>query len=154
MSIYQTRRTFKSLIYAFILCLSFPSKPAQSVATLPAFNYSVKDIKCLALNIYHEARGESVLGQLAVAQVTINRTRDPRWPNTICEVVYQRAQFSWTLFPQKSVKAPEHIAMIALFSNHVLKNFRATHYHNYTVNPKWNKKMKYRVIIGNHIFYV
>ena len=50
----------------------------------------------MALNIYHEARGEVTEGQIAVAQVTVNRAKDKRWPDTICGVVYQSKQFSWT----------------------------------------------------------
>lgn len=52
---------------------------------------------CLAKNIYHEARGESMLGQQAVALTTINRANDKRWPATYCGVIYQAYQFSWTL---------------------------------------------------------
>ena len=52
---------------------------------------------CLTLNVYHEARGEPFLGQVAVAEVTLNRVDDLRWPDTVCEVVYQPYQFSWTL---------------------------------------------------------
>jgi N-acetylmuramoyl-L-alanine amidase len=59
-----------------------------------------KERHCLAQNIYFEARGESEIGQRAVAWVTLNRVADSRWPNTICGVVWQRvggvAQFSWT----------------------------------------------------------
>lgn len=66
------------------------------------------EVYCLATNIYHEARGEPLEGQIAVASVTINRVHDHRWPDTICEVVFQaqrdpetreprlhRCQFSW-----------------------------------------------------------
>jgi spore germination cell wall hydrolase CwlJ-like protein len=57
----------------------------------------IKDqIKCLGLNIYHEARSSSLDDQKAVALVTINRAKSNVWPNTICEVVYQNKQFSWT----------------------------------------------------------
>lgn len=55
-----------------------------------------EEIGCLALNIYHEARGESVLGQIAVAQVVMNRVDNSYWPDTVCDVVYQPHQFSWT----------------------------------------------------------
>jgi len=48
-----------------------------------------KDAECLAENIYHEARGESTLGKIAVGLVTINRVRDARWPSNICSVVYE-----------------------------------------------------------------
>lgn len=53
-------------------------------------------IECLARNIYFESRGEPIDGQYAVAFVTLNRVEDPRWPDTICDVVYQENQFSWT----------------------------------------------------------
>ncbi|MEK6749264.1 MAG: cell wall hydrolase [Pseudomonadota bacterium] len=55
-----------------------------------------KEINCLAKNIYHEARGEPDVGQLAVALVTMNRVYSGRYPNTVCEVVWQAGQFSWT----------------------------------------------------------
>ncbi len=54
------------------------------------------DLHCLALNIYHEARGEPHEGQLAVAYVTMNRMVSHRYPNSVCGVVWQRKQFSWT----------------------------------------------------------
>lgn len=56
-----------------------------------------QELDCLALNIYHEARGESRLGQVAVAYVTMNRVDHTYWPDTVCEVVYQDSQFSWTI---------------------------------------------------------
>ena len=55
-----------------------------------------KQHECLAMNIYHEARGERMEGQIAVAQVTLNRAAHEEWPSTICDVVYQPKQFSWT----------------------------------------------------------
>ena len=53
-------------------------------------------LECMALNIYHEARGEEPLGQVAVAQVVMNRVQHDWFPDTICDVVYQGSQFSWT----------------------------------------------------------
>ena len=50
----------------------------------------------MALNIYHEARGESIEGQYAIAHVTLNRVASTKWPDSICDVVYQPYQFSWT----------------------------------------------------------
>ncbi|MDH5377321.1 MAG: cell wall hydrolase [Gammaproteobacteria bacterium] len=57
---------------------------------------SERDLKCLALNVYHEARGEPLEGQLAVAMVTMNRVYSKSYPDTVCGVVWQRRQFSWT----------------------------------------------------------
>ena len=59
------------------------------------------ELECLAKNIYFEARGEPVEGQFAIAYVTLNRVDDERWPDSICDVVYQRSQFSWTRHNQR-----------------------------------------------------
>lgn len=55
-----------------------------------------KELQCLSQNVYFEARGEPADGQLAVALVTMHRVKSRRYPNTICDVVWQRRQFSWT----------------------------------------------------------
>lgn len=125
---------------------------AQAVpATLP-WKISKSELKCLAENIYHEARGESTLGKLAVAKVTINRTLNSKFPATICAVVYQPGQFSWTSNKiAKSDQESRYIAHIALTGEHELKNFKALYYHNKTVKPKW--KMQPTKTIGRHIFY-
>lgn len=81
-----------------------PSTLASSASpapALPAIPHSERDIQCLTDNLYHEARGESTRGQRLVAQVTLNRTRHPDFPSTICDVVYQRYQFSWTASPKR-----------------------------------------------------
>lgn len=66
----------------------------------PAEQLDARQVRCLADNVYHEARGEPLLGQMAVAQVTVNRLNPPaptrRQPNSICAVVYAPRQFSWT----------------------------------------------------------
>jgi spore germination cell wall hydrolase CwlJ-like protein len=59
-------------------------------------NYEDLDLFCLAKNIFHEAGIETELGMFAVAQVTLNRVRNARYPDSICDVVMQPAQFSWT----------------------------------------------------------
>ena len=58
--------------------------------------YMPLEVGCLALNIYHEARDESHDGQVAVAAVTLNRMQSASYPDTICGVVWQPHQFSWT----------------------------------------------------------
>ncbi len=55
-----------------------------------------KELRCLALNVYFEARGEKTEGQLAVALVTMNRMKNRHYPNSVCGVVWQKRQFSWT----------------------------------------------------------
>lgn len=119
-----------------------------------------KEIKCLAENIYYESSGESLAGKLAVAKVTLNRTEHPNYPNTICEVVYQKHQFSWTsdrtlrAQPKKAGPWQEalNIAADAYYSGlKELDSFKAINFHNLSVNPGWNLKRVAK--IGNHIFY-
>lgn len=134
---------------------------------------SNQDLHCLALNIYHEARSESLAGQYAVADVVLNRVESRDYPNTICGVVYQakmweghpvrdKCQFSWYCdgksdTPQET-DAWYRSLMIAVNIVHQNK-FRgltegATHYHTDYVNPKWNKSMDFIGRIGDHLFYL
>ena len=116
--------------------------------------------KCMALNIYHEARGEVSEGQIAVAQVTINRVKDQRWPDTICGVVYQDKQFSWTHMikdhtptDEKAWEKAQVIARDVMIGNVEDPSFGANHYHANWVNPAWAKEMKLVRVIGSHLFY-
>ena len=52
-------------------------------------------IVCLALNVYHEAKNQSLSGQIAVAEVVMNRVNDPRYPNNVCDVVKQGLTYKW-----------------------------------------------------------
>jgi len=113
-----------------------------------------RETMCLARNIYHEARGESYLGKLAVAKVTINRTKDPKFPRTICGVVYQPGQFSWTaLGPRKTDQESIRIAQRAIQGRHELSRFDALYFHNKSVSPAWARKFKKIKTIGTHAFY-
>lgn len=116
----------------------------------------VKDVKCLAMNIYHEARGEPLAGQVAVAAVTVNRSRDKRFPNGICEVVYQRDQFSWVGkgLPVNDLAAMANsytIAAMYLQGLHPDPTKGALFFHSTRVNPGWEYKRATR--IGTHKFY-
>lgn len=119
------------------------------------------EVQCLANNIYYEASAEPYLGKVAVAKVTVNRTKDPDFKPTICGVVYQPGQFSWTSDKslQKRRKDPKvwqeclQIArnVVAGYGLGYLADFSATHFHNNKVKPKW--KLKRVAKIGNHTFY-
>jgi len=61
---------------------------------------NVEQAYCLALNVYHEARGESVAGQIAVANVTLNRVAHPKYPNTLCDVVKDATAFRGHNLPE------------------------------------------------------
>ena len=75
-----------------------------AIALMASSSFVIADeVKCLAQNIYWEARNQSIQGMYAIADVTLNRVKDKRWPSTVCEVVKQRknaggkwvCQFSW-----------------------------------------------------------
>lgn len=124
-------------------------------------------LMCLALNVYHEARSEPVVGQYAVAHVTINRVQSNRWPNDVCKVVKQgyykgrhRCQFSWYC-DGKSDKPYEELAWAKslIVADNVLSGrilditYGATHYHARYVRPYWSKKLLKTVAYGSHKFY-
>ena len=83
-----------------LLFWSLPIFLVSVLTTSPSFAKSPSDkkqeLQCLAQNVYFEARGEPASGQLAVALVTMHRVKSRHFPNTVCGVVWQRRQFSWT----------------------------------------------------------
>ena len=113
-------------------------------------------ITCLALNIYHEARGESIQGMQAVALVTLNRSKVTG--KKICEVVHSPKQFSWTMYKPaatdpKSYRLAEKIAIDVLKGRVSDLTAGSTFYHHITVSPNWKNKFIYRKRIGSHLFY-
>jgi N-acetylmuramoyl-L-alanine amidase len=129
---------------------------------------------CLALNLYHEARGDSRLGQRAVGFVTLNRVYDSRYPNTICDVVYQsyvdakgnpirnKCQFSWfcdgkndTPRDTKKWEEIQEVAHKVLVEYGIVEDFTegAVMYHASYVNPYWSSSYDKTVRIDTHIFY-
>ena len=119
---------------------------------------------CLSLTIYYEARSENIFGQLAVAQVVMNRVESSRYPNDTCEVVTQRKQFSYlngTKVEHLVQDVSEYQAwrVAQSVANSFLKGHRisldATHYHTVQIDPSWanHPSMKYLKTIGNHRFY-
>lgn len=115
------------------------------------------ELECLAQNIYYEARGEPPLGKLLVAKVTLNRVNHPHFPKTICAVVFQPHQFSWTskrhtIKDKQAYQESLELAHLILHSG-VLNLLPDTvlYFHAVHVHPKW--PFKKLVQIGNHIFY-
>jgi hypothetical protein len=115
---------------------------------------------CLGLNIYWEARDQNVAGQLAVAQVTMNRVNDPRYPDDVCEVVYDHKQFSWYWDGKsdtpKEKKAWERAMMVASAALHGSGHAElqgVTHYHAVYSQPYWMNYMTMVAMIGDHVFY-
>jgi spore germination cell wall hydrolase CwlJ-like protein len=109
-------------------------------------------------NIYHEARGEGVEGMQAVALVTLNRAKQQ--DKTVCEVVYQRKQFSWTNTAKGrnkpitgNIDTVHAVASAAMNDNIIDFTSGATHYHTKRVKPVWRRALDEVVVINNHIFY-
>ena len=128
----------------------------------PDYVYTEKDIWCMAKNIYFEARMESTKGQLAVGLVTLNRVNSPYFPNNVCDVVYQHAQFSWYWDGKSdrpiSLVHWEHALLLAsalIGEDAQIYDFTygSDHYHADYVEPKWRLAMVKIVKIDTHIFY-
>jgi len=120
---------------------------------------SAKDMRCMADNLHWEAKVDGVAGMAAVASVVMNRVASPRYPNTVCKVVYQRNQFSWTLYKRlKRIKINHDwqtlmVARLALLGQLIDKTGGATHYHALYVRPYWAETLPFTVQIGTHLFY-
>ncbi len=121
---------------------------------------------CLARAVYYEARGEDMAGQIAVAQVVLNRARSKKWPNTICGVVNQgiergeKCQFSFACFSHLSGPSGEmwdqaqQVADQALGGQAWLRELvDATYYHTTSVAPVWRLGLSEVATIGTHVFY-
>jgi spore germination cell wall hydrolase CwlJ-like protein len=127
-----------------------------------------QSLDCLALNIYHEARGESLDGRVAVAQVVMNRVGDPEFPGQVCEVVRQggerprdRCQFSWWCdgrgdLPDDLVAwtGSKDLARRILAGSVDDPTGGALWYHADHVSPGWEMDIIRRAKIGRHVFYV
>lgn len=116
---------------------------------------------CLAQNIYFESRGESRAGQIAVGHVTLNRKNHEQFPNTICEVVWERKQFSWThdglSDRPRNKEAWQRAQSIArgILNGEIEDNTNgALFFHSTSVKPYWIRKMDFQIKIGRHLFYV
>src|SRR6266571_1334291 len=123
--------------------------------------------KCLANAIYFEARGESVRGQIAVAQVIMNRVFSGYYPNDVCGVVYQNAhrhlacQFTFACDGRsKAIHEPDAMERATRIASATLDGRlwlpevgKATHYHAYWVHPWWARTMHKLYRVGVHTFY-
>jgi len=146
------------------------------VSTASRLKRAARERGCLALAIYHEARGEPEAGQRAVATVILNRVKSPRYPTSVCGVVYQnaqqlnRCQFSFACdgkpddagngnrIVRESWVRANLIARTSFnrFQNgEIIGNLPPSvlYYHSLAVNPRWASAMRRVAVIGEHIFY-
>ncbi len=122
--------------------------------------------RCLAEALYHEARGESVKGQFAVAEVILNRVDSARFPDTICGVIHQgtgrkyQCQFTYTcdgysdrINEKRAFERVGKVAYLMVKGAPRTLTDGATHYHTKAVSPKWSRKFARTTTIGVHHFY-
>lgn len=126
-----------------------------------------KEWHCMAEALYFEARGESVMGQFAVAEVILNRMDSSSFPDTVCAVVNQgsgrgkyRCQFTYTCDGKLEVinekRAWENVGRVAKLAMEMDRRpltGGATYYHTTYVNPSWSKTFARTATIGVHHFY-
>lgn len=121
---------------------------------------------CLAQVVYFEARSEALEGQLAVAQVVLNRVASARYPSSICAVAFQnehlpfRCQFSFACdgMPDKAYnmaawRQARAVAQVALDGSWADLTGQSTHYHALNAAPYWSRQLTQTVQLGRHIFY-
>lgn len=126
---------------------------------------SARERECMARVIYHEARGETFRGKIAVGMTVINRMNDERFPDDICSVVYQksggRCQYTWACdrnlkrvrVEPKQWADSAHVADLVLSDSVVDPTRGATHFHNKTIKTPYRKYYKQASVIDNHVFY-
>lgn len=122
-------------------------------------------LECLIAVIFFEARDQPLEGQFAVAEVVMNRVESDRWPDNICDVVYQRKQFSFTHdgmsdnprkylknnLEKQAYKTAKDIALEVDLGNRI--GITSTHYHRVDIKPYWTKHYHKDGTIGHHTFY-
>ncbi|TGN60964.1 cell wall hydrolase [Paracoccus liaowanqingii] len=122
-------------------------------------SYSGADLECMAEALYHEARGEGRQGQAAVAEVILNRVDSGAFPGTVCGVINQPSQFSYTIGGAKPIRnkgaylRARDIAQAALSGAPRALTGGATYFHTPAVRPAWSHRFQRTVQIGRHIFY-
>jgi hypothetical protein len=147
-----------ALLHAAVLQSPAPFRLANPVDT-------ASDLNCLTAAVYYESRGESREGQAAVAQVVLNRVRNPAFPKTVCGVVYQGAaarscQFSFACDGQTGARhesgawdRARGIAGRALGGYVMSTVGGATHFHVASLGAIWNGSMVKVAQVGQHVFY-
>ncbi len=138
---------------------------AAQISTAPLPPDDLKSVTCMAQNLWFEARGSSITDQLAVANVVLNRVADPRYPNDICEVIWQPYQFSWTndgRSDQVRVANPTDryawkqivaLSIAAVKGEAEDPTQGATHFHATYVHPAWANSLQRIVRIDDHVYY-
>jgi hypothetical protein len=145
----------------------FLALPARAGVETPEEVEMSEELKCLALTIYFESRGEPDAGKIAVGHVVMNRVNDPRFPGQVCKVVRQggewrryRCQFSWWCDGRSDKPGNKRLweksaelALKVYWGRTVDPTGGALWYHADYVKPAWRKTFERGPKIGRHIFY-
>ena len=114
------------------------------------------DFDCLVEALYHEARSESLLGMLSVANVILTRKESSNYPNTICKVVHQGKYWKDNPVRDKCHFSYWCDGRMSLKGIQVRQTVGSTHYHASYVTPRWASNSYFKSLgqLGNHIFYI
>lgn len=139
-----------------------PAKPlAELVSAYAGTQTGDREMECLANAVYFEARSEPIEGQLAVAEVVLNRASSGRYPTDLCAVITQKAQFSFIQrgrFPRADRSSDawrKAVAIASIARQKLAGNLPSSvlWYHATYVSPSWGKRLTRQTQIGLHIFY-
>ena len=141
--------------------LKISQTPGITFILSEARNVSHKEIHCLAKNIYHEARGEGLAGMVGVAQITINRVDiQHRGKKTLCEVVHDPNQFSWTtnkkgkVLDKSSWQQSLYIAQLVILGIRIKEIDDSIYFYSNKIKPpKWTKHFPFNNQIGQHKYH-
>lgn len=168
------------LILFVLVCLATPTTASASTPNRVTVLHNlvrertvlideIKDIEveeqdqilCLALNIYHESRGENDRSRWAVGFVTLNRVKSSKFSNSVCGVVWARSQFSWTVRSASSLVPRETAAWsdaqrkgYLLYSEQYTDDptAGADHFYAARIRPSWSSRLLNKLRIGAHMF--
>jgi N-acetylmuramoyl-L-alanine amidase len=153
-----------AIIFAIALIIALAASKYSSADTLMNKHMTSAEKAervCLATNIYFEARNQSTAGHEYIGYVTMNRLKHSKFPNNICKVIWQNAQFSWTHDGKPdtiyNIKAWKRAVMAG---NYVINNPTkdptkgSLYYHAKYVKPYWAAYMQQVAILDDHIFYI
>lgn len=158
----QRLRARRVMISAALACVAM-----AAMAGVAAHWFQKKEVECLALNVYFEARGESVQGQEAVAHVVMNRAANPLFPSNVCDVVQQGGkdridcEFSW--WCDELGDKPTHMADWRKAQDIARRVYDgdtpdptggAMWYHATHMKAYWRGRLQKGPVIGRHIFYL
>ena len=132
---------------------------AETVASLRSSDPGSRELECLAVGIYYEAKSESLKGQLAVGHVIANRAESGRFPSSYCGVLFQRSQFSFIRghalpsVPRASQDWLDAVAIAKIVDQEIQPSpvGKALYFHARRVSPGW--RLTRVATLGNHVFY-